>query len=104
MLDPAIWRRFDAVIEFALPTESQRSSLLERLFRDVKVQGSLKAAAAAGKALSFAELERVARTALKTMVIEDRKSVSAASLTKDIRQYRDNQYKARRPTGRDNER
>jgi SpoVK/Ycf46/Vps4 family AAA+-type ATPase len=104
MLDPAVWRRFDAVVEFPLPTDVQRLDLLQRVLRDVKVQGGLKSAASAGKGLSFSELERCARAALKTMVIEERKSISGSGIAKEIRLYKGQQFKARSSTGRNNER
>lgn len=96
LLDPAVWRRFDAVIEFPLPTEKQRMELLRRQLRDFRVNGSLTNAAKASSGMSFSDIELFARTTLKTMVIEERKSIDAHAITSDIRLIKKRNQRARK--------
>jgi AAA+ superfamily predicted ATPase len=42
LLDPALWRRFDALIEFPLPGKTEREIYLQRLLNGVEFDGSLE--------------------------------------------------------------
>ena len=85
LLDPALFRRFDDVIQYALPdgTIAQRI-LRSRLstFKTLSVQWDAMADACNG--LSQAEIARVAAEAAKRAVLDDRADVTVDDLKKSI--------------------
>jgi SpoVK/Ycf46/Vps4 family AAA+-type ATPase len=81
LLDHAVYRRFDDVIEYDLPTSSQVADTLRGRVRDFAgpdVDWNALGAAASG--LSYAEITRAADEAMKDAIIGDRASVSQAEL------------------------
>jgi SpoVK/Ycf46/Vps4 family AAA+-type ATPase len=60
LLDPAVWRRFDRVIVFPLPTLEERRSFIEQLFDGVAILNEelLSVLSAVYEGTSFAELEK----------------------------------------------
>ncbi len=57
LLDPAVWRRFDLVLDFGLPTADQVAQFVTGLLKDES--GSIAAAAAvAMQGMSFSDIER----------------------------------------------
>lgn len=74
ILDRAVWRRFDEVIEFPLPNHQQLQQVLELKLRGVKHAFDVTDPAL-GKLFhgkSGADIERVARRAIKRMVLSRR--------------------------------
>src|SRR5262245_34054249 len=72
ILDPALWRRFDEIVEFPRPSAPQIEHLLARSLRQV---GDLPAIRPAEQArqlvgMSFADVERIALDSIKQAVIE----------------------------------
>lgn len=69
-LDTALFRRFDDVLEFPEPTETQRLELIGRLMRAwrLKPTGNLVAATAG---LSFADIRAAIRDAHKDAILND---------------------------------
>jgi len=81
LLDHAVYRRFDDVIEYDLPTPSQVADTLKGRVRDFAgpdVDWSALGVAASG--LSYAEITRAADEAMKDAIIGDRTAVSQAEL------------------------
>jgi SpoVK/Ycf46/Vps4 family AAA+-type ATPase len=81
LLDHAVYRRFDDVIEYDLPTPSQVADTLKGRVRDFAgpdVDWLALGAAASG--LSYAEITRAADEAMKDAIIGDRTAVSQAEL------------------------
>lgn len=71
-LDPALWRRFDEVVEFPRPTSLQALALLNLALRQHNME--MNNTASLGKRLagmSFADVERVAVFAMKSSVLHD---------------------------------
>jgi SpoVK/Ycf46/Vps4 family AAA+-type ATPase len=89
MLDSAIWRRFDAVIEYELPDEATRQQLFECYLRPIKRDNkiNLSQAAKASEGLSPADIEMIATEAMKTAIIDARSSLIASDLDSAIRQF-----------------
>lgn len=83
ILDYAVFRRFDDVVEYQLPTPEQAVATLKaRLgdFADPRMDwGSVSRAAGA---LSYADLTRAADEAIKDAIIHDRSKVSEGELRK----------------------
>lgn len=81
LLDHAVYRRFDDVIEYDLPTPGQVADTLKGRVRDFAgpdVDWNTLGAAASG--LSYAEITRAADEAMKDAIIGDRTAVSQAEL------------------------
>lgn len=86
-LDQAVWRRFDDVIPFPLPTEQQRRELLRHLTSGVHITGSLLAASKATKGLSHAEIGRAVEEELRTMVLEGRRHLAVDAVLQEVLRY-----------------
>ena len=95
LLDPAIWRRFDTVIEFPMPAEGQRLDLIKRLLRDIRYKGDIRPVVRASNGLSFAEIERAVKVSLKSMVIEERERLEAAEISAALLERKKGLKKAR---------
>ncbi|MFD7073453.1 AAA family ATPase [Nocardioides sp. NPDC059952] len=82
VLDNAMWRRFDEVLEVAPPTTEQRYELLARSLSGRSVRAlDLADAVTSLDGLPHAAVERTVHTALRTAVAAGRMSVSQADLT-----------------------
>lgn len=89
MLDSAIWRRFDAVIEYQIPDEATRQQLFERYLRPIKRDKkiNLNTVAKATQGLSPADIEKITIEAMKTAIIDARNNLSIADLDAAIEQF-----------------
>ncbi len=88
LLDAALWRRFDDVVFFPLPTYDQNKLFLSKLLNGVTVTGSLDSAARAAASLSFAQVERSVVEMLKTMILDDRIELRSAELAETFKKYK----------------
>lgn len=81
MLDKALFRRFDDVIEYELPTDSMRRMLIQTRLAmfDVRRLG-WKKILAASSGLSHADVVRACDDAAKDAILNERKSISTAAL------------------------
>lgn len=84
-LDPAIWRRFDEVIWFDLPTKLQVRRFVERKFRNVAVDFDVREEADALVGFSYADIERACLHAIKAPILKRRKTVTRHNLKTAIR-------------------
>ena len=82
MLDGAVWRRFDEVVSFPLPSRVQIESLLARLFRQFNLEPGVKLTELSRElaGVSHADVERMAIDAMKTSVMASLERVPAAAL------------------------
>jgi SpoVK/Ycf46/Vps4 family AAA+-type ATPase len=71
LFDPAIWRRFDEVVEFPLPAQAQRLQLLTRLTSGLKINGSLNSVAQKTTSASFADIARICSEVTKASIIQN---------------------------------
>ena len=88
LFDPAIWRRFDDVIAFPLPSQSERLGQLKQLTSGLRVKGNLGNAARKLEGISFAEIERAVNEIAKTKVLERRPFIAADAIVAEARQWR----------------
>lgn len=84
MLDEAVWRRFDEVLGFRLPTQKDIERQLRRLFRRVKLDADFRSVAQMLKGASQADVELVSRVAMKRAVLRDGASVTASDIATAI--------------------
>lgn len=81
LLDPALFRRFDDVIHYGLPSPDISVRILQTRLSTFKTSGvDWKGAAADAEGLSQAEIARAADEAAKRAVLADRKSVTGEDL------------------------
>ncbi|WP_338846953.1 ATP-binding protein [Massilia sp. W12] len=89
ILDYALFRRFDDVIEYHLPTEEQASELiLARLGTFVPKPFSRKSIAAKAKDLSHAEICRACNDAIKDAVMHEQAKVQVEVLATALEERR----------------
>lgn len=73
LLDPALWRRFDEIVFFDMPGAAAIEDLLRRNLRQIGVQPAVDLRALAERlvGLAHADIERIARDAVKDMLLTD---------------------------------
>ncbi len=85
ILDHALFRRFDDVLHYELPGETQIAALLRaRLVRFVAKGVSWKRLAEFAAGLSYAEVARAAEEVLKEALIHDRERVTEVDIRKTL--------------------
>lgn len=99
LLDPALWRRFDDVVPFTMPELEQRRLFLKRLLSGVRFTGSVSQLASQMTRLSYADIERVSVEAVKTMLLEDRETLSSRDILAELRTWKSAVHGARRRPG-----
>ncbi len=87
LLDNALFRRFDDVIEYSLPSQEQTISILKNRVHDFKSSHiSWDAIASAAKNLSQAEITRAADEAAKIAILNNSDFISQESLAEAIKE------------------
>ena len=99
MLDEAVWRRFDDVIGFRLPTQKEIESLVRRLFRRIKLATPPVDVARRLRGWSHADVELVCRAAMKRSVLRDASDVTVADLDSAIKRLEERRATIRRSLG-----
>jgi SpoVK/Ycf46/Vps4 family AAA+-type ATPase len=84
-LDEALWRRFDDVLSFELPTEREIALLLERQFANFPAHFELAAFTSKLTGMSYADVERICIDAIKKAVLKKRRSVSETEFASALR-------------------
>lgn len=92
ILDSAVWRRFDDAIEFPLPSAELLPQVLQLKLRGVRRQFEVDAPELAKifKGLSPADIERIARRAIKRMILRNQEFLAV----KDLSQARDREMRS----------
>lgn len=86
LLDRALFRRFDDVLHYQLPDESERKRLMQNLLAAFTPKRFAYAGAVkASKNLSHAEIDKACRDAIKEAILSGSASVTAASLEKRLK-------------------
>ena len=96
LFDPALWRRFDDVIEFPVPDTTKREAFLKYLLNGVKLEGSFRETAVKMAELSYADIERVVIEAVKTMILSEEGTLSAQNLLAELRVWRTSVVRAKK--------
>jgi SpoVK/Ycf46/Vps4 family AAA+-type ATPase len=84
LLDSAVWRRFDEVLDIPLPDAAARAELLQLKLRSVRHEFDAHAAAGRMEGFSAAEVEAVAVDAIRLMVRRMDRLVTDAHLEYSI--------------------
>lgn len=91
LLDKAVWRRFDEVLRFELPTLEQIKRLLALKLSGIRRNFELDDGSVASqfKGMSHADIERVLRRAIKEMILSGREFLEKTHIdTALAREYR----------------
>ncbi|MFH1097769.1 MAG: AAA family ATPase [Candidatus Desantisbacteria bacterium] len=82
LLDPAVWRRFDDVLFYELPSSDTRQKLFERYLKPLKREHDINMNAIIEKSegLSPADIKMIAEEAMKLFIIDSRNSLTEADL------------------------
>lgn len=89
ILDYALFRRFDDVIEYRLPTAPQATQLIQsRLGKFAPKPFPLKAITVNAEGLSYAEIKRAVDESIKEAVMHDEERVKADVLTRALDERR----------------
>lgn len=89
LLDPALFRRFDDVLHYDVPTETQIVALLKTRLALAAMKGMRwKRLAACAKGLSHAEIARASEEALKDALIQERETVGEADVRATLEERR----------------
>lgn len=85
ILDYALFRRFDDVIEYGLPNQEQAIALLkERLAGFKPIRPNWKQVAEQTKGLSYADIARAADEAIKDAIIHEQHHIAPADLLRTL--------------------
>lgn len=88
LLDPAVWRRFNDIVQFAMPGRSERERYLRLLLNGVEFQGSFAHVARTLQGLSFADIQHVTVEAIKTMILQNETVLRSSDITEQFRAFR----------------
>lgn len=88
LLDPALWRRFDDLIEFPLPGKTEREIYLQRLLNGVHFDGSIEYIAKNMGTLSYADIQRITVEAIKTMILEEREKLQSQDISEQLKAFK----------------
>ncbi len=90
ILDPALWRRFDEIVQFPRPNSDQIETLLVRSLRQVGVSPAvgLKEQARRLVGMSFADVERVAVDAIKQVVLVGTNEIDRGTFEESVGRQR----------------
>lgn len=80
ILDHALFRRFDDVLDYSLPDKELRAALLQARLADVTKNISWQRLADIAKGLSYAEISRAGEDALKNMLINQEKNITESTI------------------------
>jgi SpoVK/Ycf46/Vps4 family AAA+-type ATPase len=89
LLDPALWRRFDDVLNFPAPGGTERERYIKSLLNGVHFEGSISNLAKNTSAMSYADIQRIVVEGVKTMILCGRETLLSKDITEQLRIYRD---------------
>ncbi len=89
LLDPAVWRRFDKIIEFPEPSERIRERIFEIFLSRVDGSFDIKELVKETEGFTGAEIRLVVREAVLKALLDGRKYVTQNDLLEAIREVRE---------------
>ena len=89
LLDPALFRRFDDVLEYSLPTSELTRHAFEARLQALHTKGvDWAAVVAAAEGLSYAEIAKACQDAVKEAVLADRREIGTDLLLRALQERR----------------
>jgi SpoVK/Ycf46/Vps4 family AAA+-type ATPase len=88
LLDSAIWRRFETVIRFRLPSRQDRVLMLRRFLNGIEYEmPALESVATKTEGASGSDLERIATYAARTSALQSSRRVEAREFSAALDEY-----------------
>jgi SpoVK/Ycf46/Vps4 family AAA+-type ATPase len=88
LLDEAAWRRFDEVVEFALPDEEMRKNILKKVTASLQCSLDYQELAAKTEGFSGSDLRMMIKEGILSALMDDRQSLTREDIEKGIRMVR----------------
>ncbi len=88
LLDEAAWRRFDEVVEFALPDEKMRSEILQKITASIPCRFDYLELAGETEGFSGADLRLMVKEALLSALMDHRTEIDRSDIEKGIMMIR----------------
>jgi AAA+ superfamily predicted ATPase len=85
LLDPGLWRRFDDIVEFPLPSLDERRRLLCLLLNGVQSEFSAAEIGTKMAHLSQADIEHVVKESVKTMILQGREYLRSRDIKDELK-------------------
>jgi len=90
LLDQALFRRFEDVLNYAFPEEKERRLLIENVLGTfIGSRIAWKTVLSLSKNLSHAEIDHACRDAIKSVILSEGKRVNTDSLTQALKERQD---------------
>ena len=89
ILDSAIWRRFDEVVYFNLPTKALRKKLIIQYLKPIKKEKDINIEMIADKTnhLSPSDIKMIVEDAMKIVILEDRELITENDLLMSVKKF-----------------
>lgn len=84
LLDSAVWRRFDGVLEFELPSVKELTQFLQYTLNGITFNDNFEVTAKLFKNFSYAEIKHVLNESLKTMIISNKSELRHEDIKKEL--------------------
>ena len=88
LLDEAVWRRFDEIVVFDMPTQAEIADLIRVKLRALRIKFSRRELAREMKGFSHADVEMVCVDAARTAILEGRDVVYQQDMTQHVARMR----------------
>lgn len=88
LLDHAIWRRFDDVVSFSLPTNEEINKLVQLKMQNFEHNIDLAQIIPLFEGLSHAEIEKICYNSIKNAILMKKQFVDTSSIEVEINEYR----------------
>lgn len=90
ILDRALLRRFDLVLQFAPPSDEQIKALISKYLRPMRLSGlKWEEIIPAAQGLSQSEIARASEDAVKTAILDERKTLKSEDILRRLNDRRD---------------
>ncbi len=87
ILDHAAWRRFDEIVEFALPDKDMRKKILDIVLRDIEGSFNTEEIASKTEGYSGSDLRMIVREAVLNGLITERTVLTQQDLLRGIEEF-----------------
>jgi SpoVK/Ycf46/Vps4 family AAA+-type ATPase len=84
LLDEAAWRRFDEVVEFALPDRQMRLDIIRKLTAGLDTEADLDQLADETEAFSGADLRMIVKEGVLSALMENRTRILQSDIEKGV--------------------
>lgn len=89
LLDKALWRRFDDIVDFPLPGDEEIRLFIDKLLSGVQFRGKKTEIYKEMKGLSFADIERFVIEGVKSMILDNRKVLRANDILEQLESFKE---------------